>query len=637
MHRKYAVGVEVSAGGAHVRVWAQSRSRVVFVLQPKGGGAEQRVPLAAEENGYFAAWVEGAAGGDRYGFHLDDDEKLYPDPASRFQPDGPHGPSEIIDSSAFPWTDEHREGASARGQVIYEMHVGTFTPEGTWRAAIEQLPELAALGVTLLEVMPVADFSGEFGWGYDGVDLWAPTRLYGSPDDFRAFVDAAHGHGLGVILDVVYNHLGPDGNYAPCFSSSYFTDKYKNEWGDALNFDGEHSAPVREFFVQNARYWIEEFHLDGLRLDATQSIHDDSPRHVLADIAMAVREAGGGRPTFLVAENEPQHAKLARPEARGGYGLDALWNDDFHHAAVVAMTGRAEAYYSGTLGRPQEFLSALKWGYLYQGQFYRWQSARRGSSALDLPATAFVTYLENHDQVANSGTGARLHTLVSPGVLRAMTALMLLAPATPMLFQGQEFFSSRPFHYFADHPAELAAQVRKGRGEFLLQFASLTSDDVQTHLPDPGDRRTFERCKLDFAERTRNRAAMALHRDLIALRKADPAFRAQDRDRMHGTVLGEDAFALRFFCDEGDRLLLVNLGRDLHSDPAPEPLLAPPDECVWALRWSSDDRAYGGAGTPDLLVPRHDVDRRTASGQPKLSDHWTLPGQSARVLVPRRR
>ncbi len=322
----------------------------------------------------------------RYGFRTDTAEKLLPDPASRFQPEGPHGPSEIIDPDTFRWTDQGWRGRPREELVIYEMHVGSFTPEGSWEAAARELPELAALGITCIELMPVADFPGRFGWGYDGVDLFAPTRLYGRPDEFRRFVDRAHAHGIAVILDVVYNHFGPDGNYLRCFSQSYFSDRYKNEWGDPINFDGPDSGPVREFFLANAGYWIDEYHLDGLRLDATQQIFDASDDHIMAAIVRQVREAASGRTTFIVGENEPQHARLVRPPERGGYGLDALCNDDFHHSAMVALTGRREAYYTDYRGAPGEFVAAAKYGFLYQGQRYVWQRQRRGRLALDLAA-----------------------------------------------------------------------------------------------------------------------------------------------------------------------------------------------------------------------------------------------------------
>ena len=383
-------------------------------------------------------------------------------------------------------------------------------PEGIWQAAQRELPALAELGITCLELMPVADFPGRFGWGYDGVDLFAPTRLYGRPDDFRAFVDRAHALGLGVILDVVYNHLGPDGNYLKCFSESYFTDRYKNEWGEAVNFDGPDSGPVREFILANVRYWIGEFHLDGLRLDATQQMFDASPDHILAAITREVRDAAPDRNTIVIGENEPQEARLVRPAERGGYALDALWNDDFHHSAMVALTGRREAYYTDYRGRPNEFIGAAKYGFLYQGQRYVWQKKPRGTPALDLPAESFIVFLQNHDQVANSIAGQRLHALTSPGRWRAMTAHLLLMPGIPMLFQGQEFAASNPFLYFADHRPGLDRAVRRGRREFLGQFPSIAAPEVSDRLADPSEAESFRRSALDPAERQTHATAAPL-------------------------------------------------------------------------------------------------------------------------------
>jgi maltooligosyltrehalose trehalohydrolase len=467
-------------------------------------------------------------------------------------------------------------------------------------------------------MMPVSDFAGRFGWGYDGVDLFAPTRLYGVPDDLRFFVDAAHGAGIGLILDVVYNHFGPDGCYLCEFSRDYFTDRYDNEWGEAINFDGDASGPVREFFISNARYWIEEFHFDGLRLDATQQMFDSSPTHVIAEITRAVRDAGGGRSTYIVAENEPQDVRLVRSLEQGGHGVDAVWNDDLHHSAMVAVTGHNEGYYTDYRGTPQELIAGVKWGYLYQGQRYKWQKKRRGTSSLGLPSSTFVTFVQNHDQIANSATGERLHALTSPGRFRALTALLLLAPGTPMLFQGQEFAASTPFLFFADHKAELANAVRKGRAEFLAQFPAIATDVMQERLADPCARETFERCRLDFSERERNADAYALHLDLLRLRREDAVL---SKPRVDGAVLGAEAFVLRYFAYDGaDRLLLVNLGRDLALEVAPEPLLAPPQGCVWGLRWSSEDPTYGGKGTRPI----------------ECDDGWHVPAHAAVVLTPKR-
>jgi len=591
--RRFPVGAEMLTTGVSFRVWAPSRTSVSVVIGEDDGVA---VPLSHEADGYFQGVSALARPGSLYRFRLDGDVTLYPDPASRFQPAGPHGPSQVVDAAAFGWTDSAWSGLTSHGQVLYEMHVGTFTPEGTWRAAAEHLADLAEIGITAVEVLPVAEFAGDFGWGYDGVQLFAPFHRYGSPDDFRRFIDRAHALGLGVILDVVYNHFGPDGDYTAAFSPFYISDRYRNEWGDALNFDGEHCGPVREFMCANAAYWIESFHLDGLRLDATQAIQDASRTHILTEIVSAARSAARGRSLFIVAENEPQRIEHVLPREEGGYGIDALWNDDFHHSAVVALIGRPEAYYTDYRGTPQEFISAAKHGYLYQGQWYSWQKKRRGTAALRVPPRRFVTCLENHDQIANTGRGQRLHELCSPASYRAMTALWLLSPGTPMLLQGQEFASSRPFVYFADHQPDLARKVLQGRRDFLSQFPSLASEAMQALVRDPDDPASFEDSKLDWSERRSNSAAVELHRDLIALRRGD-AMLSQCEIEFDGAVLSEHALVLRYFGEDGgDRLLLVNLGDDLDLRPAPEPLLAEPQDHDWQLVLSTDDPRYGGLG-----------------------------------------
>jgi maltooligosyltrehalose trehalohydrolase len=624
--RRMPVGAESTPDdGVHFRLWAPDRNRVTVVLAPDSDGDDRRtINLHAEGNGYHSALVPDAAAGARYGFLLDDDPKMYPDPVSRFQPDGSHGPSEVIDPSAFTWTDAAWRGVPADRRVIYEMHVGTFTQQGTWAAAVEKLPHLAETGITVLEVMPVCEFPGRFGWGYDGVNFFAPYHLYGRPDDFRRFVDAAHGHGLAVILDVVYNHAGPDGNYLPQFSARYFSETHDTDWGKAINFDGPDCGPVREYFLANAGYWIDEFHIDGLRLDATQDIHDDSDPHIIAEIAGRVRSAAGDRETLLVAENEPQDTRMLLPRSEGGFALDAAWNDDYHHTAMVRLTGRAEAYYTDYKGTPQEFISAVKYGFLYQGQWYSWQKQRRGTSSLNLDPRQLVAFVQNHDQIANTSRGLRAHSVCSPGCYRAMTALLLLGPNTPMLFQGQEFAASSPFFYFADHREDLAKLVDKGRREFMKQFASIADPEVQAKLPDPADPATFLRSKLDHAERDKHAETYALHRDLLALRRDDPAFRSPRRRCVDGAVLGDDAFVLRFVTDDsdgscaGDRLVIVNFGPDVHLEPSPEPLLAPPSGCRWQTLWSSEDFSYGGTGTAPL----------------ETDDNWFLPGQATVVLRP---
>ena len=558
-----------------------------------------------------------ARAGDRYQFRLDEDEYLYPDPESRFQPDGPHGASQLIDPAAFRWTDDQWAGADARRLVIYEMHIGSFTREGTWQSARTQLPELASIGITMLEIMPIAEFSGARGWGYDGVDLFAPSHLYGLPGDAKTFIDEAHRLGIAVILDVVYNHFGPDGNYLKAFADQYFTAKYENDWGDSIDFS---TQPVRDFYLRNAAYWIEEFHFDGLRLDATQNIYDyESKEHIIAALTKHVRAVAGKRQVYVVAENEPQQSWTVRPPSQGGHGLDALWNDDFHHSAVVAMTGRTEAYYTDYRGAPQEFVSAAKYGYLYQGQRYKWQKKRRGSPALDLRPWNFVAYLMNHDQVANSARGDRLNTISNPALYRAMSALLMLAPATPMLFQGQEFGATTPFLFFCDHQGELSHLVAAGRRKFLSQFRSLAQPEMQHELEDPGNENAFQQSKLNFGERITNAPVYNLYKDLLRLRREDPVFSEPQYRGVDGAVLSSHSFLLRYFSPEhGDRLLIVNMGRDLALDPAPEPLLAPPRDHLWRVLWSSEHPTYGGTGTHP----------------PDTKENWYVAANSALVLVP---
>ena len=587
----WCMGAMPGSTGAAFRVWAPQAKRATVVLER--GALNREVELGAQPHGFFGAAVSDAAVGDRYRFRIDANPP-WPDPASRFQPDGPHGASEIVDTRCFAWSDEDWPGVDARRAVLYEMHVGTFTAEGTWRAALRELPRLAQLGINVLEIMPIAEFPGEFGWGYDGVMLFAPYHRYGRPDDVCAFVAAAHRLGIGVILDVVYNHFGPDGNYLAAFTRDWLGQR-PSEWGDAPNFDGPNCRAVREFYLANVAYWIGEFHFDGLRFDATQQIFDRSAEHILRALVRRAREAGGKRRTYIVAENQGQHARMVQTD---GIGCDALWNDDFHHAALVALSGRREAYYSDYRGSPQELISAWRHGFLYQGQRSAWIKQPHGTPAFALQPNMFVNYLENHDQVANSARGSRLSTCADPARVRALTALLLLSPQTPLIFQGQEYGSTRPFLYFADHKHELAAAVRHGRAQFLAQFPSLACDAVKRHLADPAAPGTFRASQLDASERANACGAqtLALFAGLLRLRRDDAVLSSAASLRREGAVLGAQAFALRWFGEHDDRLLLVNLGSDLLLETIAEPLLAPPSGRQWRTAWSSEDVRYGGHG-----------------------------------------
>ena len=621
VQRRYPIGAElIGLDQAHFRVWAPKAQRVDLVLEASAAKTPKQTfhALEAERGGYFSGSANTGAGA-RYWFRVNNN--FYPDPASRFQPDGPHGPSCIVDPVQFRWTDSQWPGPAAaglKGQIIYEMHVGTFTKEGTWRAASQQLEELAGIGITVIEMMPVADFPGKFGWGYDGVDLFAPSHLYGTPDDLRAFIDRAHSLGLGVILDVVYNHFGPDGNYLGIFSDDYLIRGNENEWGDAVNFDGPNSGPVREFFVTNGRHWIEEFHFDGFRFDALHAIRDRSSEYIIGAVGRAARKAADPRSIILIAENDRQEARMVQPRREGGDDLDGMWNDDFHHSAVVALTGRKEAYYEDYRGAPQEFISAAKYGFLYQGQALSWRKALRGSSTFGIPPEAFVCFIENHDQIANTGPGQRVRFQTSPARYRAMTALLLLGPWTALLFQGEEFGASSPFMFFADvGDASVRDAIRKGRAEWLAPFLSLSEEEARKTLPAPDDPEVFARCKLDFSEREKNRQLYDLHIDLLKLRREDSRFRQQISGHIDGAVLGTTSFVLRYFSKEDDdRLLLVNFGERQVLHPASEPLLAPPTGYRWETLWTSASPRYGGPGTAIAVT----------------KDQWSLPAEATVAL-----
>ncbi|MDP1835816.1 MAG: malto-oligosyltrehalose trehalohydrolase [Chlamydiales bacterium] len=607
--RRYPIGAELVPGGTSFRVWAPNCKKVAVVHE--GGESQKFYELKSEPKGYFSGTADLKAG-DLYRFRLDDDPQFYADPASRFQPDGPFGPSMVVDPSTYEWKDQEWPGITIEGQILYEMHVGTFTQEGTFAAAARELEELAKLGITCIEMMPLHEFPGRFGWGYDGVNLFAPTRLYGKPDDVRAFIDAAHKEGIAVVLDVVYNHFGPRGNFIDKFSKDYVLEE-EIEWGKAINFDNPHS---REFFLTNVKYWLQEFHFDGYRVDATQAFRSTTPMHILEELCNVAHEAAGSKNIIVIGENEPQKSIIIRPQEKGGYGFDALWNDDFHHSAMVRLTGRSEAYYTDYRGTPQEFISCLKYGFLYQGQYYTWQKAPRGTPCLDLDPCSFILFVQNHDQVANSAHGKRVSSLTDPGNLKAMSALFILGPGIPMIFQGQEFASSAPFFYFADYEEDLSKLVEGGRREFLSQFENLATEEVQSNIPDPADPITFTQCKLNFKERVDNPFMYDLYKDLIAFKRTDVLLRRNAR-KMDGVVLSNHAFALRFFDDEEhlDRLMLFNFDVDFIFNPLGDPLVAPVEGYDWEMIWSTESPKYGGQGA-----------------QP-LTEVWKIPGHSAMILT----
>ena len=522
--------------GTTFRVWAPDAAAVELVLCRAAGAAAGADtgdvrPLRPSPGGYWTGRFADVGAGHRYKYRLDGDgSRTFPDPASRFQPEGVHGPSEVVDPSGFRWSASAWTPPPLEQIVLYELHVGTFSPEGTYTGAIARLPHLVDLGVTAIELMPVGDFPGERNWGYDGVAIFAPARAYGTPDDLRALVDAAHRFGLAVLLDVVYNHLGPDGAYANAFSTHYFSDAHSSPWGRGVNLDGPHSGPVRRFFIENAVHWIREYRIDGLRLDATHALHDDSPVHFLRELADAAR-ADAGRPILVTAEDHRNLSRMLMPPARGGFGLDAVWADDFHHQARVHTAGDREGYYEDFSGSVGDLATTLRQGWFFTGQYSRYLREPRGTDPSGLAPPQFVVCIQNHDQIGNRADGARLHHEIDPAVYRALSALLLLAPQTPLLFMGQEWGASSPFQFFTDHGEELGRKVTEGRRQEFAAFAAFTDPARRAAIPDPQQRSTFERSRLDWEELTApaHGGVLLLYRRLLRLRRATPALVSRSR------------------------------------------------------------------------------------------------------------
>ena len=594
------LGATVVPGeGVRFRVWAPAAHRVEVELATPDGPVYHAL-AEVEEDGEFGGLVPDIGAGARYRFRLDG-KGSYPDPCSRFQPEGPHGPSEVVDPDAFVWTDDDWPGLGIEGLVIWECHVGTATPDGTFEALIGRLPHLRALGVGAIELMPVAEFPGERGWGYDGVDLFAPHHAYGGPEGLRRLVDAAHAHGLGVMLDVVYNHLGPDGNYLRAFSPDYFTSEFETPWGEALNYSGRNSHRVRELVLSNAWRWVREFHVDGLRLDAVHAIHDRSAWHIVADLAARARAAAYPRGLVIVAEDDRNEVRLIDPPDKEGYGLDGVWADDFHHAVRVHLTGEREGYYARFTGSAEEIARTVQGGFLHQGQMPPGGGPPRGTRVADQPASAFVYHIQNHDQIGNRALGERLNALVTSAAYRAASCLLLLAPQTPMLFMGQEFAASAPFLYFTDHEPELGRAITAGRREEFAGFSAFSDPTMRRQIPDPQAEESFLRSKLDWGERERNVDVLALYTDLLARRREDAVLAEQDRLRMHAGAPTDQVVALHRWTDAGHRLVLVNLG-DATRVRLADALGPGAPAGEWRLQWHSNEGRYGGDGSPPTLA-----------------------------------
>ena len=582
------LGAVLQDGVTTFRVWAPRCRSIDVVIEGRKPEA-----LTSREDGLFERTLSGVGAATRYQYRLDG-ERYRPDPVSRFQPEGVHGPSVVVDAARFPWTDQGFRGHALADLVFYELHVGTFTATGTFEAVIPHLPHLVELGITAIELMPVAEFPGSRNWGYDGVHLFAPQSTYGGPRGLRRLVDAAHGHGLSVFLDVVYNHLGPEGNYLGEYGP-YFTDRYRTPWGNAINFDGPDSEGVRRHFVENARSWVRDFHIDGLRLDAIHSIFDASPLHILTEIAAAVRDEGQAldRPAHVAAESHDNDRRIVQPAAAGGLGLDAVWSDDFHHAIHCRLTGEKTGYYCDFAGG-RGLARAVAEGFAFQGEHSEHFGRPRGTPSADLGGERFVICLQNHDQVGNRAVGDRLSAIVPFAAVKMAAALMFVTPALPLLFMGEEYGETSPFQYFVSHldPA-LVEAVRKGRAEEFRSFG------WEGAIPDPSEPATFLRSRLNhsLAGAPRHRELREYYRRWLALRRSHPALGAAGKERTRAELdATESILTVTRQAPNGLTVRLVaNLTRTATPVAAPAP-----DARVLV---DSEEVRFAGSGTARPLAP----------------------------------
>ena len=555
-------------------------------------GAEERiVDLERGDCGYHFAVVEGAEAGTQYLYRLDGTREL-PDPASRFQPEGVHGPSQLVDIGAFAWSDGNWKGIELEGSIFYELHVGTYTPTGTFDALIGELNDLRSLGVTIIEVMPVAQFPGARNWGYDGVFPFAPQNTYGGPEALQRLVGAAHAHGLAVALDVVYNHLGPEGNYLGAYGP-YFTDRYRTPWGEAINYDGRGSDEVRRFFRENALYWLEQYHFDALRLDAVHGIFDFSALPFLAELKTSVAELSQrlGRKIHLIAESDLNDSRVIAHRQQGGYEIDAQWTDDFHHSLHTLLTKEKTGYYQD-FGRAWHLAETVKNGWCYSGQFSQYRQRRHGNSPQGLSPTHFIVCNQNHDQVGNRAAGERLSALVDLEALKLAAGVTLLSPCVPMLFMGEEYAETAPFQYFISHlDPVLVEAVRRGRRE---EFAAFGWQDL---IPDPQDEGTFRRSQLRhlLKEKEPHAVMLRFYKELIRLRKEWSLGKAGKWDVREGK---QDSLVL-LREDSSRRLAMIfNFGDSAMTPEVPEL------EGLWRTRIWSADRTWNGPADPLLSEVR---------------------------------
>ena len=571
-------------GSTHFSVWAPAAERVDLTIDPSDGGAVH--PMEPGGGGVWRLALADCPEGTDYAYRLNGSPPR-PDPVSRLQPHGVHGPSRVVNPSSYIWSDGDWRGVELPDVVLYELHVGTFTPDATFEGVARRLDYLSELGITAIELMPVAAFPGRRNWGYDGVHPYAPHIAYGGPEGLRRLVDAAHGRGLAVFLDVVYNHLGPEGNYLAEFGP-YFTDRYGTPWGFAINFDGPESDEVRRYFIDNALYWVTEYHIDGLRLDAVQTIFDFGARHILEELALAVhRQASAlGRRILVIAESDLNDPRLVRPREEGGYALDAMWNDDFHHAIHAALTGERNGYYMD-FGRRVDVAKSFRDGFVLDGRYSEYRRRRHGAPADDLPRERFVVFIQNHDQVGNRARGERLDGLVSFPERKLAAALLLLSPFVPLLFMGEEYGERAPFLYFVDHgDAELLEAVRQGRAREFERF------DWRGSIPDPGAEETFSRSVLDVerASTSPHAELLRLYRDLLSLRRAHRALRPGRAVVRVQTDEAGDWMAARYEYPEEPLAAVFNLvGRAAQVE------IELGAGC-WSRLLATAERSYGGGG-----------------------------------------
>ncbi|MDX6201349.1 MAG: maltooligosyltrehalose trehalohydrolase [Frankiales bacterium] len=547
-----------------LQVWAPNARQV----EVETGG--ERHPMYERADGWWQASILTLTAGDDYAYVLDGGDPL-PDPRSAWQPQGVHGPSRLVDHGAFPWTDGKWRGTPLHGSVLYELHVGTFTPDGTFDGVVDRLDHLVELGVDLIELLPVNGFPGRWGWGYEGVDLYAVQDAYGGPEGLKRLVDACHARGIGVIMDVVYNHFGPSGNYLPRFGP-YLTDKHKTPWGAAVNYDDAGSDGVRRFVLDNAAMWLRDYHVDGLRLDAVHAIIDTSATHLLAELAAEVEALSAhlGRTLFLIAESDLNDPRVVTPLAANGLGMDAQWSDDFHHALHTVLTREHEGYYSD-FGSLDDLAAALTEGYVHSGRFSRHRDRRHGAPYPGLSGHRLLGYLQDHDQVGNRATGSRISTQVSAGLLQVGAALVLTSAFTPMLWMGEEWGARTPWQFFTDHDdVELGRAITDGRRREFVAFGWDPSD-----VPDPQDPATFERSRLDWAEldldaQGEHASILAFYQRLIRLRRELPELTDPWLDAV--TVAYDDD--KRWIAvHRGSVVILANLAAGEQRLPTPEPVV----------------------------------------------------------------